>query len=77
MTNKHKHAEDVLWDDFIVPNSLTVKKLSEEAGIQKTVLYGIISGDLQIDDATAKKLAEYFNNTVLFWLLLNRACDKA
>jgi len=64
------HPGVILAEDFLDPLGLSPEALSRETGLEEEFLVEIIDGRRPIDEATAKRLAAYFNVGSEFWMEL-------
>lgn len=60
----------VLKEEFMDPLNLTSEALSEKIGIPMSVVEGIIKGEERITETIARRLSEYFEVSMEFWINL-------
>lgn len=69
------HPGEVLKEEFIVENGLTVSEVAKGLGIARANLSAIVNGRTNISPDMAVKLGEAFGNTSLFWMNLQKNYD--
>lgn len=69
------HPGEVLYEEFLKPMNITAYKLAKGTSLSQTRISEIIHGKRSITVETAKKFAEYFGNSPMFWLNLQNAYD--
>jgi antitoxin HigA-1 len=72
---KNIHPGNVLVEEFLTPNRLTVSRLAREIHCSKSQLVQIVEGTHGITANTALRLSKYFGNTPKFWLGLQNDYD--
>ncbi|EPN8225671.1 HigA family addiction module antitoxin [Vibrio alginolyticus] len=65
----------ILKTEFLDPLSISESKLASALGIDKSVVDGLISGDITITPLMAAKLAIALGTTPDFWLNIQHAVD--
>lgn len=66
------HPGEILKEEFIVENNLTISEVAKGLGIARANLSAIVNGRAGISSDMAVKLAEAFGNTALFWMNLQK-----
>ena len=57
---KLKHPGELLWEEFIEPNGLTVAGVARETGVSQPTLAQVVNGRRPITPETALRLARFF-----------------
>ncbi len=66
---------EILQEEFIAPNGITGKQLSEGSGVPASRISEIIHDRKRISAEIALRFAAYFGNTPQFWLNLQSFYD--
>lgn len=77
MTKKLKpvHPGEILSEDFMKPNALSMNRLALDLRVPVTRIADIVSERRGITPDTALRLARYFKTTAQFWLNLQTRYD--
>ena len=68
---------EVLREEFLVPMSLSAKRLATEIGVPTNRITGILNGNRSLTAETAILLSHRFGNSAEFWLGLQMGWDLA
>jgi antitoxin HigA-1 len=71
------HPGEILFDEYLVPMSLSGGVLATSIGVSHARIYELVSGKRDITADTALRLARYFGNTPLFWMNLQANYELA
>lgn len=66
---------EFLLEDYMQPNQISVKRLSQDIGEDENTIREIINGSGLITQSIAIKLAEYFHMDGEFWIRVQENCD--
>lgn len=66
------HLGEILREDFIKENNLTITEVAEGLGIARANLSAIVNERAGVSPELAIKLSEAFGNTPLFWINLQK-----
>ncbi|MBC7410745.1 MAG: HigA family addiction module antidote protein [Arcicella sp.] len=66
------HPGEILREDFIKENGLTITEVAEGLGIARANLSAIVNERAGVSPELAVKLSEAFGNTPLFWINLQK-----
>jgi addiction module HigA family antidote len=69
------HPGEVLKEMFIEERNLTITRLADGIGVDRSNLSGVINGHHGISPELAVKLSEAFGNSPGFWLNMQQAYD--
>jgi antitoxin HigA-1 len=72
---KPVHPGEILIEDFMKPNRLSMNKLALNLRVPVTRIADIVAERRGISPDTALRLARYFNTTAQFWLNLQIKYD--
>ena len=64
---KNIHPGEVLSEEFLIPNNISVYKLAKDFGIPQTRISEIIKGNRRITAEIALRFSKYFGNSAKFW----------
>lgn len=59
---------DILLYEFLAPNKLSITDLAKKINVPKRTISTLIKGNSKLTEDLALKLANYFGNSVQFWL---------
>jgi addiction module HigA family antidote len=62
------HPGEVLYEDFIVPTSITIHRLAMDLRVPANRIAEIVKGERAISADTALRLARYLGTSAEFWL---------
>ena len=66
------HPGEILREDFIIENGLTITEVAQGLGIARANLSAIVNERAGVSPELAVKLSEAFGNTPLFWINLQK-----
>jgi addiction module HigA family antidote len=69
------HPGKILEKDFLINRKISINQLAKEIKVPNQHLAEICEGNADIDTNIAYRLATYFQNSVQFWLDLQRDYD--
>lgn len=69
------HPGEILKEEFLKPLKITKYRLAKELGIPAQRVGDIVNGKRAVSADTAMRLAQYFNTTAHFWLMLQMEYD--
>ena len=75
MTRKPTHPGKIIKEDYLVPLSLTITKLSSTLSVSRKTLSKIINERGAITPDMALRLSRAFDTTPIFWLNLQKNFD--
>lgn len=71
------HPGEILFDEYLVPMSLSGSVLAASIRVPQSRIYELISGQQDITADTALRLAKYFGNPPQFWMNLQAKYELA
>ncbi|HOF01414.1 MAG TPA: HigA family addiction module antitoxin [Spirochaetota bacterium] len=69
------HPGEILYEEFLIPMSISAYKLAKETKIPQTRISQIIKCKRRITADTALRFSKFFGNTAKFWLGLQDDYD--
>jgi antitoxin HigA-1 len=69
------HPGELLLEEFIKPNKLSIYRVAKDAGIARPTLQSVVSGQRGFSAETALRLGLYFGIDAQFWLNLQSEYD--
>lgn len=72
---KNIHPGEILFEEFLIPLSITAYRLAKDIEIPQTRISEIVKGNRRITADTALRLSKYFGNSAKFWLGLQDDFD--
>ena len=72
---KNIHPGEILSEEFLIPNNISVYRLAKDIEIPQTRISEITKGNRRITADTALRLSQYFGNSAKFWLGLQDDFD--
>src|SRR5438132_861552 len=69
------HAGEILREEFMKPLGMSINQLARDLRVPVTRMSEIVNERRGITADTALRLARYFNNSVQFWMNLQKAYE--
>ncbi len=71
------HPGAVLMAEFLVPQGITARDLSDKTGISEVKIAGLIAADIPVNSEMSLRLAKVFSTEPGFWMMLQVDYDLA
>ena len=69
------HIGELLKEEFLEPNNLSISKFSELIGVNRSFVSKIINSKAGVSPAMALRLAKAFGTSITFWLNMQQDWD--
>jgi addiction module HigA family antidote len=66
------HPGEVLLEDFMKPDAISINQLARDLRVPVTRISAIVNGARGISGDTALRLSRYFGNSAAFWMNLQK-----
>lgn len=72
---KNTHPGELIYEDILKENNLTVSKVSEMLNVTRSALSNVLNGKAALTPNMALRLEMVFGGSALFWLKMQLAFD--
>jgi len=74
--SEYKTFGEILEKEFIVPHYSNYRNFAKASGLTIDAIERICKGDQEINEKTALALSHSFNNSIEFWLSLQKSLNQ-